>query len=126
VLLRPSDRLVPAWLLICLLEPGFLERVAEMTSGSLHPHLNMADIARLRVPVPERSVQDALAVEGLRLSAAREEVRSVAQALVALLEERKRSLITACVTGEFDVSTASARAGDAALCHIELGPAKVQ
>jgi hypothetical protein len=37
---------------------------------------------------------------------------------LSLLEERKRALITACVTGEFDVSAASDRAGDAALAHL--------
>jgi hypothetical protein len=42
--------------------------------------------------------------------------------IVGLLPERKRVLITACVTGDFDVSTASARAGDAALAHLLPAP----
>jgi type I restriction enzyme S subunit len=41
-----------------------------------------------------------------------------AMALGGLLEERKRALITACVTGEFDISTASSHAADAAMRSI--------
>lgn len=41
-------------------------------------------------------------------------LRIEVERLQQLVEERKRALITACVTGEFDVSAASGRAGDAA------------
>jgi type I restriction enzyme S subunit len=115
VLLRPSERLVPSWLLVCLLEPGFRERTAELTSGSLHPHMNMADIARIRIPLPDVGTQETVAREGLRIEVANRELQSAADHLARLLEDRKRALITACVTGEFDISTASSRAADAAL-----------
>jgi type I restriction enzyme S subunit len=40
--------------------------------------------------------------------------------LASVIEERKRALITACVNGEFDVSTASARAGDVTLAGVRV------
>jgi hypothetical protein len=52
-----------------------------------------------------------------RLTSVRE-VQEQGRLMLALLEERKRALITACVTGVLAVSAASGRAGDAALEHL--------
>lgn len=65
--------------------------------------------------MPERSKQAAVTD---RLDAERELQQQTGRELArlaSLLEERKRALITACVTGEFDVTAASDRAADAAL-----------
>jgi type I restriction enzyme S subunit len=113
------------WLLHCLRVCVQLGAFAD-EGGTTIAHLTGEQLRELRLPFPPVQEQRALVEEfdGLyrQSMAAGEE----AIGLQRLLEERKRALITACVTGEFDVSTASARAGDAALCHIELGSAKVQ
>ncbi len=113
------------WLLHCLRVCVQFGAFAD-EGGTTIAHLTGEQLRELRLPFPPVQEQRALVEEfdGLyrQSMAAGEE----AIGLQRLLEERKRALITACVTGEFDVSTASARAGDAALCHIELGSAKVQ
>ena len=43
----------------------------------------------------------------------RDQTKGAMRSALGLLEERKRALITAVVTGEFDVSTASTRAAAA-------------
>ncbi|MEV6452144.1 hypothetical protein AB0M75_12710 [Streptomyces anulatus] len=78
-------------------------------AGSLHEHMRVGDGLKLQVFCPPLDQQDALAKQieegrdaSLRLSA-------LAQRQIALLSERRQALITAAVTGQFDVSTASGR-----------------
>lgn len=83
-------------------------------TGALHPHLE-ASVKTVPVAVPPLAQQQVLVC---RLTAARNELDELAgrnSRSVTLLQERKRSLITAAVTGEFDVSTASTRAARVAV-----------
>jgi type I restriction enzyme S subunit len=84
-------------------------------------NLNADQVARLRVP--RRTPAQQRRIGMVRRGAVGDHAQLLAEAdrFQQLLEERKRALITACVTGEFDVSTASARAGDAALAHLPPG-----
>lgn len=83
-------------------------------------NLNADQVSRLRVPRMTADEQRATGnvrrqVVEMRVQAQAEVIR-----LRDLLEERKRALITACMAGEFDVSTASARAGDSALAGVRV------
>ena len=81
---------------------------AEMTGLSV-PHLSGEQIAGHMIPLRPLAEQQQVAV---RLDEMATQVSAAAVEMVAqsdLLEERKRSLITAAVTGEFDVTTASGR-----------------
>lgn len=77
-------------------------------TGALHPHLE-GGIRSVPIVIPPTDVQAEVVVDVERTrnsaSAAQQEMR----AQVDLLQVRKRSLITAAVTGEFDVTTASGR-----------------
>ncbi|MEU6059612.1 restriction endonuclease subunit S [Streptomyces sp. NPDC047097] len=78
-------------------------------AGSLHEHMRVGDGLKLRVHCPPRQMQDALVD---RIEAGREQsvrLSQLADRQVALLAERRQSLISAAVTGQFDVSTASGR-----------------
>jgi type I restriction enzyme S subunit len=81
-------------------------------------NLNADQVARLRVP--RRTTVDQQRIGALRRAAVEHHARLLTAAAQTeqLVQERKRALITACVTGEFDVSTASTRAGDAAVAHL--------
>ena len=79
------------------------------------PGVNRNDMKADLVPVMQPDNQDS-AVAALELELQRVAgLRAAASSELSLLEERKRALITGCVTGQFDVATASSRAGDAAL-----------
>lgn len=67
----------------------------------------------LRSPFPQPEVQRSIAVHVSGIARNAEAMRQPLKSSIALLQERKRSLITAAVTGEFDVSSASPRAADA-------------
>jgi len=105
----PSDVLL-GW----LSTTAYRRQVAAVTDAdTAQPTLNMSELRNFRVALPDRSLP-ALAAS---VQDAREERRSLAtrtNTLVHLLHERRKALITACVTGEFDVSTASLRARGAA------------
>jgi type I restriction enzyme S subunit len=110
-------------------DPDFLLGWLELARPSLpaiarsatQDNLNADQVARLRVPRRTTAEQQRIGV--LRRAAVEDHARLLAMTarLKRLVEERKRALITACVTGEFDVSTASARAGDVALTHLPPG-----
>jgi type I restriction enzyme, S subunit len=76
-------------------------------AGTAQATLNMGDFRRFRVPVP----QDVLALAG-RVRALldwRKAAVAGVETSTSLLQERKRSLITAAVTGGFEITTASSR-----------------
>ena len=77
-------------------------------TGALHPHLE-GGIRSIPVVIPPLAVQAELVSEVERTQGHIALLQAEMQAQVDLLQERKRSLITAAVTGEFDVSTASGR-----------------
>lgn len=94
---------------------AFKAQVAMGAVQSTIENFNAERYKDLRMPdVPLEQQADLVR----RMRAAEEhsiEATAQLERTVVLLEERKRALITACVTGKFDVSTASSRAGDAAL-----------
>lgn len=74
--------------------------------GSTFTRINIEQIKTLRVPVPPEALQESTASVVRATIDTSEQVISVLQCSELRLAELKRSLITAAVTGEFDVSTA--------------------
>jgi len=78
--------------------------------GSTHKTIYFPDLMSIRIPLPPLGEQE-VAVNRIREAATRSRSLKVALGTMeTLLAERKRSLITAAVTGQFDVSSASQRA----------------
>lgn len=73
------------------------------------PSIGEGQVAAVRVPNPDEKAQIAIAdrLERYRLHSIR--TRSAIERQLHLLTERRQALITAAVTGQFDVSTASGR-----------------
>jgi type I restriction enzyme S subunit len=111
--------LLPHYLL-AVLRASRQDLLGRLAMGSTHKTIYFPDLEAIRVPLPPIEEQDAAVQQVRELSAFHRAVRERLTDLRAVLEERKRALITACVTGEFDVSTASDRAGDAALAGVRV------
>ena len=77
-------------------------------TGALHPHLEFG-IKSAPILLPRLEVQREVAAEVQTLRAQVSGATESITASIALLQEYKQSLITAAVTGEFDVTTASTR-----------------
>ncbi|WP_039737980.1 restriction endonuclease subunit S [Saccharomonospora halophila] len=103
-----GPRLTPYYLLWCLraMRPDLLGRLA---MGSTHKTIYVPDLQMLRIPLPsvdeQRRIVEAIRKQNRRLDALSDNV----QRQRGLLSERRQALITAAVTGEFDVSAASGR-----------------
>ncbi|MFF4571624.1 restriction endonuclease subunit S [Streptomyces sp. NPDC001410] len=103
-----GSRLDPYYLLWCLraMRPDLLGRLA---MGSTHKTIYVPDLQMLRIPLPSLEEQRKI-VEEIRQQNARIDVLvDKVSRQMNLLKERRQALITAAVTGQFDVSTASGR-----------------
>lgn len=97
---------------------AFRAQVAVGVVRSTIENFNAERYKDLRMPSPAEGKQLGLLRDLRAAEQQAEEAASQFEQTTGLLDERKRALITACVTGEFDVSTASRRAGDAALAEV--------
>lgn len=109
-ILRPNSLVSSQYLASVLREHSVQSRMLTTSNNSTQNNLSMKAMGRIRLPVPSRDDQE-LVVRQLNVHEAhRRRSGDLLRESTVLLLERKRSLITAAVTGEFDVSTASSRA----------------
>ncbi|MCZ4587625.1 restriction endonuclease subunit S [Rhodococcus opacus] len=99
----------PGWLCAVLTTPFIQHRIAEIAGGAAVQGVTIRDLRRVMVPVAPLDAQAKLGVSAAEILSKRDESRILMREEIALLQERKRSLITAAVAGEFDVTTASGR-----------------
>lgn len=100
-----GPQLEPYYLLWCLraMRPDLLGRLA---MGSTHKTIYVPDIQSLRIPKPPIDVQRQIVDSLRRANLVVDTSVDLMRRHVGLLFERKQSLITATVTGQFDVTTA--------------------
>ncbi|MEV6763711.1 restriction endonuclease subunit S [Streptomyces sp. NPDC051105] len=109
IVVRPGRKLSPRYLQYVLNSDYASARVTEHSVGSIQAHFNVGAMKQIPIPSIPRAEQD----EIVRLL----DIRVGALDLLhrkldhqeQLLTERRQALITAAVTGHFDVSTASGR-----------------
>jgi type I restriction enzyme S subunit len=109
IVVRPGDDLSPRYVQYVLNSTYARRRVAEHSVGSIQAHFNISAMKQVPFPVLPRHEQEQ-AVKALdeRL----EPIDRLSGTLTrqeSALTERRQALITAAVTGEFDVSTARGR-----------------
>lgn len=100
-----QDQLYLAYVLNYLVSP----QIESVRVGSTFTRINIEEIKRFVIPVPPVARQRQLAAQCDEVALSSAEMRQVMQEQIGLLRERKRSLITAAVTGGFDVTTAGGR-----------------
>ncbi|MFC5748811.1 restriction endonuclease subunit S [Actinomadura rugatobispora] len=102
-----GSRLAPAYLLYLL--RSMRQYFESVQVGTTNVTVFMPDLYSIRVPIPSIHQQTEI-VQKIRATSGRinQAVDNLSRQ-VELLAERRRALITAAVTGQFDVSTASGR-----------------
>jgi len=106
--LRPRTATGSRWMFY-VLQAATSVGIFTLDTGTTIAHLTGEQLRAHRVPFPPMDTEAAIV---RRLDSAGSEEVAVKAAMrrdIELLGERKQALITAAVTGEFDVSTASAR-----------------
>ncbi|MFI7246480.1 restriction endonuclease subunit S [Streptomyces qinglanensis] len=108
-----GSRLSPQYLLWCLraMRPDLLGRLA---MGSTHKTIYVPDLQMLRIPLPSLKEQSEIVEIIRRRNAWIDALTDKVGRQSSLLKERRQALITAAVTGQFDVSSASGRGVDPA------------
>lgn len=106
LLVRPNRRLMGEYLAMVLNAPGMREISNQEIVGTIQGHLNVAALRGVNIPVPEISDQRALVSEWRSASISIDALIAKAEEHIALAKERRSALITAAVTGQFDVRTA--------------------
>lgn len=103
-----GPRLLPHFLLWCLraMRPDLLGRLA---MGSTHKTIYVPDLQMLRIPLPPLDEQEKIVHTIRRQNARIDSLTDRVRRQEELLRERRQALITAAVTGQFDVTTASGR-----------------
>jgi type I restriction enzyme S subunit len=109
--LRPLESIDPHLIAAWLRTSDFLRQALDVTgSDTAQPTLGMEDLSNFRLmwpSEPDDQTELALRVEGIQQTHAK--LTEALEEQNALLAERRQALITAAVTGQFDVSTASGR-----------------
>jgi type I restriction enzyme S subunit len=80
-----------------------------LAMGSTHKTIYFPDLMSIRVPLPPLADQRDAVASIARFAADARKVKVEITGSITLLREYKRSLISAAVSGEFDVSAASGR-----------------
>ncbi|MFC0037114.1 restriction endonuclease subunit S [Actinomadura rayongensis] len=104
-----GPRLDPYYLLWCLraMRQDLLGRLA---MGSTHKTIYVPDLQMLKIPLPPSVDDQREIVQRIRRNNEKaDRLTDKVKGQLDLLAERRRALITAAVTGQFDVSTASGR-----------------
>ncbi len=97
------------WLRLVLESPIVQDQIRSRITGATIKGINIWDLERVLVPTPPTRLQREHAQQAQEALALHEKLVEKRRRHVALLAERRQALITAAVTGEFDVSAASGR-----------------
>ncbi|MDP5184522.1 hypothetical protein QOZ88_17940 [Blastococcus sp. BMG 814] len=106
--LIPGPRVDAAYMCWAFQARRFRTEVEGQLTGLSVPHLSGEQISAYRLPIPDMPTQERVATELDDLASATASARAALARSQALLMERKQTLITAAVTGQFDVTTARA------------------
>jgi type I restriction enzyme, S subunit len=103
------DAITGEWLSWVLNAPYGRHSLLSIQTGALHPHLNCGNVKDLFVPVPPVPEQVEIVRELERNLASLSELAERASDAIRLLQERRRAIISAAVTGKIDMSNKSAQ-----------------
>ncbi|MEV5312595.1 restriction endonuclease subunit S [Streptomyces sp. NPDC052610] len=109
-LVRPDkNRINVDWLAFLIASPATQSKLMGNQYGGTKTQLSLPDIREIRIPVLPVEQQAQITHSIKRQIDAIDRQRLLRQRQLVLLAERRQSLITAAVTGQFDVTTASGR-----------------
>ncbi len=107
LLLRPCrSEVLPHWIAAFFYSPQGRTQIDKAQYGAAQGVVNLGDVTEFYLPVPPVDQQQRILDALLARTAADRKVTDLMTKSVALLRERKQSLITAAVTGDLDVATA--------------------
>jgi type I restriction enzyme S subunit len=104
-----SSEVSADWLRLILESPAVAYQIQQRVTGATIKGINIWDLKHVLVPTPSLAEQISLTASVNQSLGTHEALRSRVARHSDLLAERRQALITAAVTGQIDVSTASGR-----------------
>jgi type I restriction enzyme S subunit len=107
VVVRKSPALEPRYLAYVVRSQEIQDKVLHESSGALQPHFNAVDAGEILVPMRSLDDQKRVVATLDDLAWSRERMVEALDRQIDLLKERRQALITAAVTGQFDIAEAA-------------------
>lgn len=104
--IRPREESTVRWLYYCLRAAAYLNVFAVQGNSTTISHLTGEQLKAQRFPFPSRAIQDQLVKVLDERTEHSRTFKAATDRQLDLLAERRQALITAAVTGQFDVTTA--------------------
>lgn len=101
-----GDHTDSVWLLLALQMPTVRHQVDARITGATIRGINIWDLKRISLPTPSHSDQKVLADQAAKVIRRHIDLSQHIDLQLVLIAERRQALITAAVTGQFDVTTA--------------------
>ena len=109
ILVRPGEKVSPQYLQYVLNSDYAKNHISEHSVGSIQAHFNISSMKQIPIPEMSRAEQQRVTDILDGLTAQIDSLYAKLTKQEALLSEHRQALITAAVTGQFDVSLASGR-----------------
>ncbi|MEW2571206.1 restriction endonuclease subunit S [Streptomyces sp. NPDC047070] len=107
IVLRPADpNVVMEYIATALRSSLFIRQIDLLKTGATMQHFGPTHLAQVSLPIPERERQKDIASTARVIGDQSAVTTAAIDRQLSLLSERRQALITAAVTGQFDVTTA--------------------
>ncbi|MFJ1888128.1 hypothetical protein ACIQ9I_06800 [Streptomyces sp. NPDC094461] len=107
IILRPTDpSVVMEYIATALRSSLFIRQIDLLKTGAAMQHFGPTHLAQVSLPIPERERQKDIASTARVIGDQSAVTTAAIDRQLSLLSERRQALITAAVTGQFDVTTA--------------------
>lgn len=107
IILRPADpNVVMEYIATALRSSLFIRQIDLLKTGATMQHFGPTHLAQVSLPIPERERQKDIASTARVIGDQSAVTTAAIDRQLSLLSERRQALITAAVTGQFDVTTA--------------------
>lgn len=107
LLFRPdANQVLSHWIEMFFNSRQGRSQVSLVQYGAAQEQINLGDAVEFALPVPPLDTQQAVLAEVLELRNECARLKGLYERSLTLMRERKQALITAAITGQFDVTTA--------------------
>lgn len=103
MMLRPDPSFDPGYLMWAMNSSAVYQQVLEGVTGPTAPHVNIGEVINFVIPAPPLTEQQNMSKYIDTLVTRIDDLVARAQDGIGLLEERRRAVISAAVTGKIDV-----------------------
>lgn len=101
--LRPNEQVSSAYLAWVMSAPSTRSQIMMLSRGSTRARLNTKVVQQVAIPLPDRTTQDELVASSDADLAKIDGLITEAERFIEISLERRSAMITAAVTGQFDV-----------------------